>query len=363
MSAPATARIEVIVKHDDASADPEDLASRNAKGETAADRGGDVARVAESATEEPDAEEPNDPEGDDADEPDDDDEEAEGFYDEDGELTETGHARVMASSFAVPEKKHLPIHDKRSTRGAMRDFGGYSFKDAGQRHAAFNRIRDKAMQFGLKTGGFDSKYAGKLDRAPSANKDSDMTEAEIKALQAKADERKEKLKAAKARVDALETERDELKRKLDAAEVEIENSKRASKPAEPVAKTDADEVAQRAQAKVELLDKARATGAKVDAKMSEPEIMRAVIKHVDGDDVPADKSGDFVAGVFEGALKRAKKDQADTEAGATALAGARQVINANSAPHRDADDTDEDAAKARLRRANADLLRSGKETK
>lgn len=355
-----TARIEVVVKND-ASTDPDDEATRNAEGENdapkapkrqpgqMADKGGDQGDVVD---------------------PDDDDDAAtadSSMYDDDGELTEYGHNKIAAASFAIPGKKQLPIHDPKAVKDSMKAFGKHEFDSPDEKHGAFNRIAGKAQQFGMDTAAFSKKHAGNLDRADSAPKDNQMTPTEIKALQEKADKRKEKLEAAKSRIDALETEKAEIQKKLDTAEAALESAKRASaktddKPATPAAKADADEQA-RFDAKLELLDLARSTGATVTSKMTDTEIKMATIKHVDGKDAPAGKTPGYYDALFDLTIERVKKDAVDTDKGAKALAATRTAAAAPAAAHADADDTDEDAAKARLNAANRSMWNARKETK
>ena len=57
----------------------------------------------------------------------------------------------------------------------------------------------------------------------------------------------------------------------------------------------------------------------VDAAQTDRAIKVAVIKQVDREDVADDKSDDYVAALFDGALKRAKRGDA-------AITGARVVI-------------------------------------
>ncbi len=145
--------------------------------------------------------------------------------------------------------------------------------------------------------------------------------AEMEALQ-------EKLTAANAALTALEIEAtnarkdaDKLKTDLEAAQTEVEAVKAASTEAATKAKTDADEfVAKemdtRVNARVGLI--LEASQFKLDAdltKLSDREIKVAVIKHVDGDEVAAEKSMDYVTGVYEGALKRgARADESRSAA-------------------------------------------------
>ena len=116
----------------------------------------------------------------------------------------------------------------------------------------------------------------------------------------------------------------------------------------------------RVDAKVELVDRARQTGAKIDPKATTLEIMRSTVKHVDGKDVPEARKDDasYVQALFDGACERAKKDAADTQKGADALGQARAAVEANRQnTHLDAAQaTDEETAKANLAAANRQMI-------
>jgi hypothetical protein len=359
-----TARIEVIVRNDagepsaTAKVDPNDLANRNAAGETEAkpgekdqpgktaqvDAGGDRARVNKGSDD-------DDSDDDDSDDDDsDDDTDDSSMYDGDGKLTDHGAAKIAAATFAVPGKKQLPMHDAAAVAQSMKDFPKHEFDDADAKHGAFNRLKNKALAFGQKdaAAAFEKKHGGKLDQ-----KDTTMDTAEIKALREKADKadaRKEKLVAAKTKL-AAETKR------ADDAEAALENMKReATKRADaaqgPAVTTDQAKL----DAKLELLDMARSTGAKVDTKMSDIDIKKAVIKHVDGADAPENKSEGYYDALFDGAVKRAKQDAADTSKGSAALAAARAAAEgARANTHLDGS-TDEEAAKAALAAASRQMI-------
>jgi hypothetical protein len=367
MKAP-TARVEVVIKTDSqepgagVTVDPDDEASKNERGENdapkakkrqpgeMADKGGDRAT-------------PRDPDADEDDDSDDDeDEDADkadksSLYDEDGDLTDHAKGKIAAASFAIPGKQKLPIHDPKAVKDSMKRFGSHEFDDADEKHGAFNRISGKAKQFGINTAGFEKAHAGKLDRADGPKKDT-MTDTEIKALQekaSKADTRKEKLIKAKARVDQLEQELAERDGTIASLEKDLEAAKAPGH-------ADAEDLSGRIDAKVELLAQASATGAKVDSKMSDRAIKVAVIKHVDKTDVADSKHDAYVEALYEGAIGRAKTEVADKARGDSALAGVRTVIAGGPAAKQDADDTDEDAAKRRLR-SNSSTMWQRKETK
>jgi hypothetical protein len=393
MTAPA-ARIEVVVKNDanepsaSAKVDPEDLASRNARGETAAkphakeqpgesyeDDGNDKAKPKKGKPFPPDDDDDDDddedergdrsgdvvrgavPRGDGKKHGEDDDMDAyDASYDgtfgtKDEELTSEARDKIKASNFAAPGSEKLPIHDPAHVRAAMSRFGQTQFKSADEKHGAFNRIKSKAKQFGISSEGFEKAHGGKLDRADGAEEFAMTTD--IKALQEKADKRKAKLVAAKARIDSLEAEKTALEVQVTNLTKDLETAKAArTDAAAPTATATETQITER----VELLEQARGTGAKVDAKMSPRAIKVATIKHVDGDDVPDTKADAYVDGVYEGALKRSKKDAADTVKGNAALDAARLSVETNRTnTHLDAT-TDEEEAKARLREANRQMI-------
>lgn len=358
--------------------DPKDLASRNAAGETAA-KAKDKAKPFEGAQEEEEnkkdededgssdvsmdsAKDPDDDGDDDSDKGGDDDDDAQepdhedpdddspdkdeddqeavedaytASYDDAGKLTEEARHKMSTSSFAVPDREGLPIHDPEHTRAAMARFGQYEFKDPEEKHAAFNRITKRAKHFGVSSDGFEKAHKNTLDHQD----DDDMIN--------------QKLKAER---DAAVARADKADKALAKAQGELASAKKDLEAAQKN-RIDADQVQAQVTAKVELLDQARKVGATVDAKMSDIEIKRAVVKHVDGDDVPAEKPEAYVDALFDGAIRRAKKYTQDTVDGEAALLAARQAAaGAPAAPvqKNDAGDLDEEAAAARARARSAD---------
>lgn len=359
-----TARVELVLRTDNkiqdqrtgapAEVDPGDLAHRNAEGKTAAkpdpkrqpgqtaqvDRGGDVVRGAQPAV----GAVPVDGEGQPEDYP--------------SKRLQDGDDKVAASTWAVPGKKQLPIHSPDAVTDSMKQFAKTEFDSPDAKHAAFNRIAGKGKQFGMDCSKFIAKHGDKLDRADAPHEDDmPITEDELKALREKADkadERKNKLAAAKARIDSLVADVAAEQAKVHDLTKQLEASKTTRNDGADVEKL----VAERADAKLALLDEARATGAAVDSKMSIADIKRAVVKHVDSEDVAADAHEKFLDGVYHGALKRAKKDAKDTTAGANALGAARATVQAAAAgaQRADANVADEAAAKAALARANREAI-------
>ena len=354
---PSAARIDVVVRTDQgtpsatAQVDPDDLATRNAAGKTSAKP---------EPKRQPGQMSDEDEDPDDDDEGDDDEGGTEDAYDvsydDDGDLTAEARNKIKASNFAVPDQEKLPIHDKPHVRAAMSRFGQTDFSDPDEKHAAFNRIKSKAKQFNISTTGFEKAHAGKLDRADAHKepmKTADQTKAEKDAKKAKKAERKAKLDAARTAADDAKTALAKAEGERDTARADAKAAKDALEAAKTAGTTD---VASRVDAKVELLFKATATGAKVDSKMTDRAIKVAVIKHVDKVDVADDKHDAYVDALYDGAIGRAKTDASATAAGAAALAAARQTVAGdptNPARNDAADDTDEGAAMRRLRTTSA----------
>lgn len=314
MSQP-TARIEVVVKHDagepsaSAKVDPEDLASRNAAGKTAAKKAAKT-QPGES-------------------------------YEDDG----NDRAKPRKGKPFPPDDEDDDEDDEeREDASRMSDDDDDEDDDEDDSDDDSDENDDDDE---------DADEAPPKKRGAAAKKDNAM---DIKDLQAKADKRKTKLVKAKARIDALEIE-------LAEKDAQIENMKRdsaAKKDAADAPKMDAAEIQKHVDAKIELLDRARQTGATVTSKMDDLEIQRVTVKHVDGKDVPEARKDDasYVLALFEGACERAKKDAADTKKGASALDAARIAAEqGRQNPHLDAAaSTDEDAAKAKLAAANRQMI-------
>lgn len=346
MASIPNARIEVVVRRDDEQVDPDDLANRNARGEN---------------DDEQPAGPPDDPDPSYEGEGSEMDASYGGMYDDDGNLSESGASRVAASSFAVPGKSKLPIHDPKAVRDSMKRFGGHSFDDADEKHGAFNRISGRAKQFGINCDAFRRAYSGKLDR-----KDQAMIDAKTQAKAAKADIRKKQRDEAIARADAADKELAAAQGKIESLTKDLELAKGGTEKT----RTDAaDKFDFAVAAKVDLVTKAAAVlGAKVDIKASDLDIMKAVIKHVDGKDVTDTRPG-YVEALFDGAVERGRADAAAKVAGAQALGAARAAVitpavvvppvvpaaPAAAVPHADASVNDEANAAAAMRARTASL--------
>ncbi len=138
--------------------------------------------------------------------------------------------------------------------------------------------------------------------------------------------------AHKDRADKAEAERDEMKRKLDAAIAELTGAKKradeadaAAKAAQDRARLDADNefqarVAERANARADLLTKANAIAGVADrSKLSDREVMCAALK-VAGVDITADKTDTYVQARFDALVE----SEVDAQA---SRANARQALN------------------------------------
>lgn len=154
----------------------------------------------------------------------------------------------------------------------------------------------------------------------------DETATEMEALKAKLEEAHKALTALEIEATNARKDAEAVKGQLDAALQAAEDAKTEAAAAVQKAKLDAEEalaneVQARVDARVALVVEAKPYLADMDlSKMSDREIKCAVIKHVDGDSVPAEKSIDYVTGVYEGALKRAG-------AAATSREVARVAVN------------------------------------
>lgn len=184
----------------------------------------------------------------------------------------------------------------------------------------------------------DTELQGKLDAAL----------AEVASLKEKVTTLE--VEATNARKDA-----DMLKTQIESAQAEATKAKEDAAAEVAKAKTDAsdalvNEMNARVDARVALLLEAGKVLKDQDLKaLSDREIKCAVIKHIDGDDVPAEKSNDYVTGVYEGALKRANSASASRETVRTALNDMRKD---NAAPVLKGADL-EKAAKEQMHRESA----------
>lgn len=138
------------------------------------------------------------------------------------------------------------------------------------------------------------------------------------AAEKRANEEKVRADSAVALATQAEIERDNAKRELAAetarADAAVEQAKAdAEKARQDAAASTASAVA----ARVKLLTEANKVLGETEDRMAmaDRDIKVAVIKHVDGDDVPADKPDLYVDGIYDGALKRHAKgagSRADT---------------------------------------------------
>lgn len=249
------------------------------------------------------------------------------------DLTEGDRKKMAAESFADPDRNGLPINNPAHVKAAMARFGQYEkFPDAPAKHAAFNRIVRRAKQFGIDPAGFQKTWENKLDSLE--RKDDEMSQ--LKELtRALEDARREK-----ARADAAEAKLAKSEGSLESARTELEALKKkhadsaSAQPALVAARvalvTAATRVLPRKDGKTVGKD-----GKAIDlAAMSDQEIQRAVVKHVDGKDIPADKKPEFIEAWYEGALERA-------DASAAALGDARPAVRVDGGEPLDDDELEE----------------------
>lgn len=147
---------------------------------------------------------------------------------------------------------------------------------------------------------------------PMSDTKNDLS-AEMEALKAKLEEANKALTALEIEATNARKDADKAKSDLEALKTEVESVKADAAASVSKAKLDAEEALKteidaRVEKRVALVSEAKEILGNTDiSKMSDRDIKVAVIKHVDGDDVPADKSVDYVDGVYAGALKRGAK--------------------------------------------------------
>lgn len=290
-------------------------------------------------------------------------------YDDDGTLNQAARDKMKSSNFALPDQEKLPIHDPKHVRAAMSRFGQTDFPDADSKHAAFNRIKRRAAQFGIGTTGFDKAHSKNLDKLDRT----DMLEpVSNKELAQKAAKRKEKLAKRKARIDALEKELAAEKGKVASLTTDLERAKADATKA----RSDGDDRFDAAvDAKVDIVTRSievlgRAEvdkitkQARTDSKQITRTLKLAVIKHVDKKDVSDKQPEPYVDALFDGAVERARADAAAVAGGARAIADARAATGSQPIPaptasqapaavvHNDADDPEE-AARRNMRARSA----------
>lgn len=325
--------------------DSKDLAHQNASGSNknkvsargAAPGGPDTGQASVTALKDADPDDDDDDDDDcDPDDEDCDDDDTDAYadcMDADGDLSDDDRTKMAAASFAVPKRKGLPIHDPKHTEAAMDRFGKYAFKDADEKHAGFNRILKKAKQFSVSSAKFQQEHASKLDRLDDKDitfmNDLKKAQTDLANATARLDSATSDLATAQGKITSLQADLDALKK----------------------ARTDtAADIDAKIESKVALIAEAASAGVKTDAKMTDRAIRCAVIKSVDKIDVADTKHEAYVEALYEGALSRAKKDAADTVAGAAALGAVRTTVEtARTDATVKTDDNDEAAANSRMR--------------
>lgn len=149
--------------------------------------------------------------------------------------------------------------------------------------------------------------------------------------------------AATTRADAAEQRAKAAEEKLAHTEGQLAAATKRADAAEK-ARTDAvDGMAEAVRARMDLEDVAKRAGLKVDAKMSDADVKRAVIKRVDSVDVPADAKPGYLEGFYEGVAARVRKSE-------KVLGDARTVVETQRVDAGNADDVPpEIAARAKMR--------------
>ena len=281
----------------------------------------------------------------------------------DAKLTAAERHSLSAKQFAVPSREALPLEDEGHVRDAMARFSQEKFQGPAERRSAFHRIVARAHELGIDPSGFVKKYGGRLDDF----EDGDAMESNMDELKKELEQARADLAAQKVRAEGAEKARDAEKTRADAAEkardqfeVEAKNAKKdldVEKTRADAAVKDRDAAIEKARtdaagdfdgrvaSKVALISEVapfigkNEKGEAVDlAKMSERDIKVALIKHADSEDVAAEKSMDFVNGLYAGAIKRAASSAASHAAVRAATNQMRQ--DGKAAVHADAADTE-----------------------
>lgn len=179
----------------------------------------------------------------------------------------------------------------------------------------------------------------------------DELQKQLEAAKAEAAALKARLDAADARATQAEKDRDAARVEAKQAQKDLETETARADEAEKAvdaakiqANKDAEEqLSARVDSRVDLLTEAQGVigktikakndeGKEEDrplSKFSDREIMTAVVKHVDGDDIGSDESDDYVKGMYAGSIRRAAR-------ASQSRAGVRQAVQAmrDAAPKR-----------------------------
>lgn len=259
-----------------------------------------------------------------------------GVMREDKTLDAEARDKLRESSFAVPDRDGLPIEDEAHLRAAMARFGQYEFKDDAERRAAVGRILKKAKALGVDASGFEKAHRsddGHDTCMPAAtgynrSRGHEMADenlqtalAQLAAATARADAADAKLKEASDRADAAEGTAESLRQELTA--IKTARTDEAGKVtaltsdverlqgevASLKARCDAAESPERFRAAVKDRVRDEVAAAAVlgeDTRldeMTDRQLMEAVIKHLQGAEIPADKPDAYVRGRFDTAIE------------------------------------------------------------
>lgn len=252
---------------------------------------------------------------------------------QDAKLNAKARHELPSSMFADPKAEALPIEDETHVRDAMARFNQHAFKGPAERKAAYHHIIARAHQLGVDPSGFQKKYAS-MDEGDYTSMDEitkKLTDAltEAASQKARADAAEQALSTAKDALTKAEVAATNATAALASEKVRADAAEKSAKDATEKARTDAaSDLKATVKARVALESRAAEILGPADrSEMDDRAIKCAVIKHVDGIDVGADKVPAFVDGVFEGSVNRAK-------AATTSVAAVRAVVTGPQNPAR-----------------------------
>ncbi len=261
----------------------------------------------------------------------------------DAELNAKERHELPGHMFAIPGREGMPLEDEGHVKDAMARFNQEKWKGPAERKAAYHHIIARAHQLGIDPSGFEKKFGGRLD---SEDKTMDELQTRLDAALAAAAAEKTRADAAEAAKTAAEVTAANAeaaaKQATDALAAEkarADAAEAAKTAAEAKAHADADDAFNaRVNERVEILKAADTVlgaktkdGVAIDrSKMSDRDIKVAIIKHVDGTDVPEDKKIDFVDGVYAGAVGRHEKAQGSVAGTRVAIQQLRTDVQSQS---------------------------------
>lgn len=234
---------------------------------------------------------------------------------------------LPSTMFADPAAQALPVEDETHVRAAMARFNQTNFKGPSERKAAYHHIIARAHQLGVDPADFQKKFAT-MDEGNETTMDEltkKLTEALTDAAtqRARADAAENQLRTANDNLTKAEVDATNAKAALNVEKTRADAAEKSAKEAIEKSKLDAASgLSEIVKARVALETKAtEILGAADRSALTDRDIKVAVITHVDGMTVPADKVPAWVDGVYEGSLTRAK-------VAATSIAAVRAAIAA-----------------------------------